>query len=88
MDDEQFKEEELPCADSASFFLNRGESLPGKGGDRSMHLVRVATQVGRGEVSAERRERKAGRETKNMQKERKESHTMGSLQRTISSSPR
>lgn len=51
-----------------------------------MHLVYVARQrivgVAMGEQGG------AGRENKDVQQERRKSHTIGSLQRTISSSPR
>lgn len=51
-----------------------------------MHLVYVATQLEVGVVSGE--QGGAGRENDDMQQERRKSHTIGSLQRTISSSPR
>lgn len=59
--------------------------MNGEGGVWHMHLVYVA-QLNVGVVSGE--EGKAGRENKDMQEERTKSHTIGSLQRTISSSPR
>lgn len=58
----------------------------GKGGVRHMHLVYVARQLEVGVVSRERG--RASRENYDMQQERRKSHTIGSLQRTISSSPR
>lgn len=51
-----------------------------------MHLVYVARQLEVGVVLGERG--RAGRENYDMQQEKRESHTIGSLQRTISSSPR
>lgn len=60
--------------------------MGGGGGVRHMHLVYVATQLEVGVVSGERGG--AGRENDDMQQEKRKSHSIGSLQRTISNSPR
>lgn len=66
-----------------SFILKFGE---GRGGVWHMHLVYVARQLNVGVIMGE--QGRAGRENEDTQQERRKSHTIGSLQRTISSSPR
>lgn len=56
------------------------------GGVWHMHLVYLARQLDVGVVSGV--QGRAGRKNEDTQQERRTSHTFGSLQRTISSSPR
>lgn len=58
----------------------------GGGGAWHMHLVYVPRQLRVGVVTGE--QGGTGRENEDIQQERRKSHTIGSLQRTISSSPR
>lgn len=87
-----FKEEELSCADSARIILSFSEweylgEMNGEGMCLA-HAPYVATQLEMGERERER-EDKAGREKTKICKWREgRSHTIGSLQRTISNSPR
>lgn len=58
----------------------------GERGVWHMHLVYVARQLKVSVVTGE--QGGAGRENEDKHQERRKSHTIGSLQRTISSSPR